>query len=353
MYLRKRGKYWHARFFDTETITVKEKSLKTTNRQEAMQKLFAEGISNPASEYSTRTDMPNLLETIDLYAKSKINDPLAPKTIIAYNSSVKKAIKILGNKKINKYTKTDFTQFIQHLRTNTKCRDNTIAYYTRHLHTLFYFLQQEKYIENNPVTKTKTVDIEVKPIPPEHLEMILQNLLSKGLYSQYYLCKLAYLGAFRKNEILNLRVEDIDMKNKLIYFRDTRGLSNDDTLQRTKGKRTDTIPMLDDTYEFFTKMIMPKEGRIFHYRSYEGVKTFWNTVMKHFGFKYKFHALRISRGTDLANAGVKLQFLQLYMRHRDYRTTLKHYIKIDIEQQRISMNNDIHFALSENIQNDK
>ena len=64
-------------------------------------------------------------------------------------------------------------------------------------------------------------------------------------------------------------------------------------------------------------------------------------LKKKYGYKNSFHSLRKARGSHLADYGVEPLFLKEFMRHKDIRTTLKYYIKIDQDNMREKMDNKL------------
>jgi integrase len=89
--------------------------------------------------------------------------------------------------------------------------------------------------------------------------------------------------------------------------------------------------MTNDTRQFLKTMLLPKEGLMFKYRNYNGLRSFWQRLMVKLNMNYSLHQLRKTRGTELANLGVNALFLQQFMRHTSFTTTQQYYILVDIK----------------------
>lgn len=262
---------------------------------------------------------------------------LASKTKTAYNTAALHFIKCCGDLNLYNYNVTHYREFINYLNNLTsyyknsqkKLAYNSIANYVRHIHRLFnWFLKRKLVTENIIVEKVQPVATEVKIIPEEHLQQILENLKSRDLIKQYNFVRLTYLGALRISETISLRKTHIDMVNNILY------------VPIGKGKRYDGIPLVSDLREHILQMNITEEN-IFNYKSYDGVKTFWKTVNKLLGFNYNFHQLRKARGTHLAEKGVNPTFLQKFMRHKDFNTTIKYYIRVDLAKMKYDIDSKL------------
>src|SRR5690554_2092172 len=128
------------------------------------------------------------------------------------------------------------------------------------------------------------------------------NLKKRGLITQYNLVKLSFLAALRIGEVIRVQGDDFDLKNNLMYVRNS------------KGKRVDKIPLVKDLRKFVKTLHL--NGKMFEYKSTDAARTFWDTMNKQLGFGYTHHQLRKTRATELANKGAKPLFLQKFLRHK-------------------------------------
>ena len=337
-FLRKRGNIWHLYYYDNSKGHLSNFSTRLKDQKLALtvlKKFEAEQELGIKSTYTVKPVKPlKLLEAFEQFLLHKSRKDITPKTVSAYQTAINKFAAVVGNKYLDKYTSVDYDRYIYHLKNNkSKKTDknystNTVANFTRHLKIFFNWLEANKFISNNFVYRTKEAAAEPSPIPPDDLKKILDKLWQLEKVKQFHIVKLTYLCALRKSEVVKAELTDFDMKNKCIYVRNQ------------KGKRIDTIPMIKDVEKYLQEHwhTFNQEGKIFDYKSTEGLKTFWNTVITSLSLDYKFHGLRSARISDLANAGIKPLFLQKFARHKDLRTTLKYYTVIDFNLMREDMN---------------
>jgi len=263
------------------------------------------------------------------------NNGLSRKGNAQYKLVTRKWIEACGDKFFNQYTERDNLLFINSL-TVRNLAQNTKANYTRHLSVMFNWFIKYKFAEKNIIDKAKRVKTNVKIIPKEDLEEIFIHFQQRNK-THYELFKFTYLMAFRISETLNIKTEQFDLENNIVY------------VDNTKGKRIDVIPLPQDAREFFLAMNKPVSGRIFAWKNYDAIKGIWQRMNESLNFNYNIHQLRKTRGSDLANRGVKPLFLQNFMRHTDSRVTQEYYVLIDLRK----ATKDIDAALKDDEPDDK
>lgn len=328
-FLRARGKrnIFHIVYYD-EFGTKKSFSTRTDKRSKAKKKLeifeAQKTLGLPFEIYSENKPKRIIFSNaVKEFLLSR--DGCAEATLKAYQSAVTSWIKIIGNLSINSYTPDHFKRFDHKLAKDKKAQA-TCANYSRHLFIIFAWLVKKKYLKENPITQIRAANKEVNPVPVNHYDLIRRYYFLKGQFKQLDLFTLTFLCAFRITEAINCCGEDFDIPNQIVHIRNA------------KGKRIDKIPMTEDIEEYLSQMDL-HEGRLFDYASKDSVKSTWKTVNKFYDFKGNtIHGLRKARGTQLANAGVTQLFLQTFMRHTDYRTTKKYYIKINRDIMRKEIN---------------
>ena len=340
-FLRKRGKIFHIIYYNRSLHKTEELSTKESNPKIArdMLKDFNAQYRIDPLFLLKRNDKKILFsDAVKLFIADRKRREISAKTEIAYTGASDHFVNICGNKLINDYTILDYDKYLRHFQNGLhhktkKYSKATIANYTRHIFGIFNWCVKENYCSKNIIVRIKPPEANPTPISGDDRKKIYNELIKKKLLKQYYFLHLTYLLALRKGEAVNLRVEDFDIKNKIIYIRNS------------KGKRIDAIPMLKDIITFWEELkannFLPPEGKIFNYQTAHGPDKMWNTVTNDLYLDHKFHNLRAARATDLANSGVELLFLQKFLRHKESRTTLKHYTKLDIDKMRLNMDKKI------------
>lgn len=328
-FLRKQNKIFHICYYDKTTGKLKSFTTRQSSHAAANAILKQWNAAHVLNLLPLQTAGKILFSRIlELFLFEKEINNLSAKTVTAYKTAKKIFIKHCGDKYITDYTAGDFKFFIDALKKESYS-PNSIANYTRHLYAIANFALKNNYLNKNIFLKFQPVPNRVIIIAPGHLKELLNSFIERKMISHYNFVKLTYLCAFRKSEAVQVQSQDFDHSSKLIYIRNS------------KGKRTDVIPMLKDIEEHLSSIELPVEGKLFKFAGADSIKTFWNTAISKLGHHYTFHQLRKTRGSELANMGVEPLFLQKFMRHKDIKTTLTYYIKIENDKMRESINSRI------------
>jgi site-specific recombinase XerD len=338
-FLRKKGKYWQICYWDNDANKQRERTTKQTNVRAAELKLkeFVEK-HNPNRVYiPANSTKINLSAALKLYVEDRrIEENISPATAVSYKRIINRFINTLGDREVIKITLPVVKEYNKILREDAVSQ-TTFATYNNHFHAVFNWLIKNGYYHyENPFTRRKPEDKEPQAFPPVKRILLFARLKKDKRFEQYAAVGLTYYFALRIEETAQLLSENFDMKNMIL------------DLRNRKGVRDDTIPILDDAYKFIQTINLPKTGRLFpSYKNSIAIESWWKrlrvTYEKKYkmNLEYKFHSLRAARATDLLNSGHDLYFVKEFMRHRDIKTTLKHYTKRKIDLQRIEMNKKI------------
>lgn len=126
--------------------------------------------------------------------------------------------------------------------------------------------------------------------------------------------RLAVSTGMRKTELERLRIEQVDLNAKMIYF----------TPDQVKSGRFEGVPISGPAQEELTALIGDrKEGLVFDYRGGGSVRKAFESAVKRAGLKgVTIHTLRHTFASWLVQKGVPLKVVQELMRHRDITSTL-------------------------------
>lgn len=155
---------------------------------------------------------------------------------------------------------------------------------------------------------------------------------------------LALVCGLRRSEALGLRWIDIDLQKKTLKVRNTVTQNGDVLLDeehtKTRGSRR-TITLTDDMVSYLKtlrakqladgltldKVVAWPDG---HTVRPDGISRMFNTMIKNSGIdKVRFHDLRHTAATMLANAGAAPKDLQAFLGHDDIEMTLGVYVHTD------------------------
>lgn len=206
----------------------------------------------------------------------------------------------------------------------------------RILKSFFNWLISNEYISLNPCNKIRLPKTPEKVnifVTMDQFEQILKhepNQLFKDIYT------FAFYSGMRLNEIINCRLNWIDLEAKIIT------IQNDSEFQ-TKSKRIRQIPINNKLNEViirnFPKILSINQDEflfdfpIVDKKQYIS-KRFKDSVKIVFGndSKIHFHNLRGSYGSELIKRGANISTVSKLLGHYSISVTEKHYISIQQEE---------------------
>jgi len=267
------------------------------------------------------------------FKKSK--SALKDSTLEYYEYAFNKFLKYSGNLKI-KEVNEDLVEQIKlcmqedQVRPNEKSKQlsaNTIASYFLAMRVLFQFFEKKEYIDKNPIPKLQCKAKQIMIIPDKELEVILTKLKytdKKHLIDinkqHYRFIALLLMTGLRVSELLSLSFADIDFRENLIRIRNE------------KKDRIDFLPLYDDLRKFILKEWQVREGKLFKYSSRNSLKFFERFVKREKYPKYTFHTLRKTFISKLINSGLSVYDVMTLARHKNIKTTLKHYTAAELQR---------------------
>jgi len=194
-------------------------------------------------------------------------------------------------------------------------------------HTLFAWMQDESFRQDNPAARlprTRVPKSEPNPVTTEDIEF----LLNSGIYAKtrMYVLLYAYQG-FRAVEIAAVSGETIDWDRRRILSKDGKG-----------GKEV-WRPIHDIVWSELQRY--PREGPLFPSPAGGHIsrKTVSNVLSKAFtraGIDHRPHQLRAWHATELIEAGVSTLVAQHSMRHSDLQS-LNRYVTVSEKRLREAM----------------
>ena len=242
----------------------------------------------------------------------------------AYRNAVNKFIQYAGDIRIKSVTielvKNIEKQLSKDKVHNRLISENTIASYINRLHIIFNFFVKEGYAEINPFP-TRQINIkEIVTIPDEDLDNILGKLMIKNR-KHYKVIAFLLLTGLRRGEIIGLTFENnVDFSQGILK------------VFNYKKNRVDKLPIYDELEEFILNEWETKEGLLFDYKSSESLK-FFEKFLKSEGYKnYSFHTLRKTFISKLINSGLNVYDVMNLARHKNIKTTLKHYSAAELKR---------------------
>lgn len=201
------------------------------------------------------------------------------------------------------------------------------------LNRIFDFAVKNDFIESNKIKFVelgkKNIVIERKIFTKNEINILWKNLEIKNVY---LILILIYTG-MRVGELLNLKVADVDLCNKVIYIRKSK---------TDAGVRT--IPIPDKMLSLFTDNICYENEyfiftKTFNQMSYMSFRYIFESILRKVGLqKHTIHDTRHTFATLLNNADANKTSIIKLIGHSDFSTTENVYTHKDIEELRKAIN---------------
>lgn len=307
------------------------------------------------------------------HVKSPV-EPRAKSTVIFYQDKLDNhIIPVIGAKKIRKLTIGDLDNVLI-VCAEKGCIDTTLRQVYATMSAMFSWAKRKKKIEDNlmeyvdkPVVSEREFTLLHKKDIPKLLKAILtpnkfENKYAKDQrYTYYNMILVELTTALRINELCGIREIDIDFKNKTLHVRQQviKAGANPEfgPVKDRKNKKPDQIPLANPVLlalkdEIKAKKLKKEEAekKGITWTEYDLVFTnnhggpidsrhldmrLFKTALKDAGLPImKFHNLRHSVLTMLANDHEDINIISNLGRHVDINFTRKNYLHTNVESQR-------------------
>ena len=178
-------------------------------------------------------------------------------------------------------------------------------------------------IDSNPIAKVKKIKIPIRfhYFTPGEIDYQLRQATP-------YLKRLIGLGAYaglRRAEMAELRITDIDFKNKVIKIRSDQDYT-------PKGKRPRAIPLNDNLIQILKSTqtlsgdwVLPrtmKDGSPFNFHRLQELSRAYKKFLRKINQDGRLHDLRHTFGTYGVAAGIPIRDVQAWMGHSDIQSTM-------------------------------
>lgn len=195
-------------------------------------------------------------------------------------------------------------------------------------------IKNQPYLLENPLENIKKLKVNTrtyKAIPENIIKQFL-DWIKKRDYELYIISSLSYLIGTRISELLRSEVSDIDLKNKTIILRNTKG----------KSDRICTLNSfsLEILYTIIENNIN-KDVKLLPNTSYSTIQKRLKSESKKFASinaidsNITFHVFRHSFATTLVEKGVPVPVVSDMLGHKDLHTTLK-YLNVQDERKQLA-----------------
>jgi site-specific recombinase XerD len=243
------------------------------------------------------------------------NKRYSESTIKTYTESFGTFMRFLDNKPLESVGNEDLEKFNKEYiieRKYSAAFQNQVVNAVK----LFFINRQNRKLDPSLIYRPKSAKLLPNVLSKEEVKKILDahnNIKHRAMLSLIYACGL------RRSELLNLKINDVDSKRKLLIVR------------QAKGKKDRVVPLSDKIIELlriYYKQHVPKYylfegnvcGEMYSEKSLESVL---KQALTKSGISkpVTLHWLRHSYATHLLESGTDLRFIQEILGHKSSKTT--------------------------------
>lgn len=247
-------------------------------------------------------------------------------TVKSYNRDLIKFKEYFKNKNASNITKKDIQKYIDHLNKNLEPR--SISRNISTLKSFYKYLKINKIVDQNPmdtINNPKTKKTLPKVLSEEEVNKLLDIDLNNDFdYRNKAMLELMYSSGLRVSELINLKVNDIDLNNESVRI-------------YGKGSKERIIPLNEYTVEALNQYITNHRRELFKHgeNNYLFLNNHGNPMTRQGFFKilkkiaqeknikteFSPHTLRHSFATHLLKYGADLRSIQELLGHSDISST--------------------------------
>ena len=249
------------------------------------------------------------------YSKTVVNN--YPKQIRTFLSHFKKSVTEI-------YTQ-DILEYHSHLKT-TKGTRTKKPFSESYIHSILLAIKLYfEYLQRTGAIKINPYQLKIKSPKSEERKIFtqeeIQKLYNKSTQLQTIILHLCYACGMRRNEAVELKTNDIDLENCLLYIR------------KGKGKKRRVIPFTKQVkkdIEFFLSVEKNKTENLLNItatRIYEEFKKLLKKADLD-NQKFTLHCLRHTIATQLLEQGMELEKVRDFLGH-EYLGTTQIYTRVN------------------------
>ncbi len=275
-----------------------------------------------------------LFENLSFYRESKKNE-VSENYFKLTESKWKKIRTILKDIPLSEFRRCDVEK-IKITLIKEGYGNSTVNSYVVQMSDYFSWLIKNEFWEKvNPAFKQKLKERNQRVIDlTDNQIKELLTLAEKQSEEFYLVILIAVMCGMRQDEILKLKWEEIDLKNRIIKL----------PASRTKNKKSRNVPVFETLFKLIQdyRKQHPFQKEVFqkYYNSKRwGFLTEWEKFRNQLSFatlndelkKFRFHDLRHLSASIMIQAGLSMQEVQQILGHCDVRITQTRYANQEIK----------------------
>ena len=253
-------------------------------------------------------------ELLDKFQKQIAIENYSEQTQKTYNSTIKLFLEYVEKLKKTKIDDSDIQNYLFYCKTEKKYSFSTM----KHVIASISYLYLK--ILHKPIPKALDIKFRKPTSLPSVLSLsdIAKILgVTKNLKHKTILL-LIYASGLRLNELLELRIGDIDSESMKIHIREAKGKKD-----RYVMLSENTLELLREYYKIYKPSNYLIEGQAGGKYSPKSVQSVFKKALQKAGIKKKatVHTLRHSFATHLLDDGTDIRYIQELLGHKRLETT--------------------------------
>lgn len=240
---------------------------------------------------------------------------LSESSVRTYYNFALKFVRFLNNKPPEEITKRDVELFIEQ---KIAANDYAISTHRQCISAIKHFLTLYNCGEIDPEEITRPARSRFLPTVLSKEETIALLTATRNLKHRAILAMI-YSSGLRIGELLNLRLEDIDVARRQVFIRNSKGRKD-----RVVILATSILPLLNNYLATYSPRTFYAEGIQGGRYSAPSIRAFLKDSCRRAGIRKKVtpHTLRHSYATHMLENGIDIRYIQTLLGHSRPETTM-------------------------------
>lgn len=254
-----------------------------------------------------------------IYLASRLIDGLSESTIKQYHKTLNKFFLIM-HKPINEITTEDCRIFFYKLQESGTMHNCSLDTQRAYLKAFFSWLVDNEYLDKNPLAPIKPFKYE-KKLKKELTDMEIEQL-RKACDDNFEraVIEVLYSTGLRVSELVNLKLEDIDIQNGEITVKHGKG--NKERVSYLSARAILAIQDYLEERTWKTKYLFENYRDPHNKLTTKTIQRHTKNLEQKTGIRLYPHKIRRTTATHLWKKGMPLEEIQILLGHENIKTTL-------------------------------
>ena len=262
-----------------------------------------------------------------IYLAARLVDGLSEKTLTQYKSTLDKFFSMII-KPVNEITTEDCRLFFYRIQSTSKMSNRTLDNYRSYLMAFFTWLNDNEYIQRNPCAPIKPFKYE-KKVKKALTDMEIEKIrhAAKNDYERAII-EVLYSTGCRVSELVNIKLEDIDMQNGEVNI--LHGKGNKQRIGYLSAKAVLAIQDYVGARNYPTEYLFENFRQPHNQLTTRAIEKKTRELEDRTGIRIHPHKFRRTTATHLLKKGMPLEEIQIVLGHENIGTTMV-YAKVDAD----------------------